>query len=561
MPLDGKMTDVEETVVDYGPEPEPLLPVNEEKIPRMTSLPLLKGEEENSHMCKFTWALLAWLVVFVLFVLTFVAIRENGLFCGPEMNNITKVRQGQMIEMANFSAPACTDFWSHACGHYVQTHLNNSVLSRMYQSNIALMHSDLSDLADYYVAPTQAMIDTMNTTDATLAEMGYFSHYDFDIFPDYNNPLQYAIYVASDTSEIVHLTDFVPLETTALECASTSLLTLLSKYNTVSQYMYVKEGNCTSTTHVDKLVSDMSSLSLIGQLLKFWPYRLSERFHTSYNLGKNISGLVEQVRSKVISFVNGKAWWLDDISKEKAVKKLKALHFQLGYGPSMGGDCSDGTEQVTYLECLSRGFQARLQKLTSIPDAANAWDMNGLEANAYYSPLFNAIYIPDGITGFPLYDIGLAADDNLVGLGAIVAHELGHVIDPQGINYDDRGAYNPWMSQPAMLNLEKVKSCIVDLYGDVGVDNATLTLNENFADLMAISAVFETPTEALEKLFTLWGQTWCQVSVHVATGAIPKNTDVHARSKYRVLGMVTQSTAFSQTFSCEQQHLCLQKAN
>jgi len=48
-----------------------------------------------------------------------------------------------------------------------------------------------------------------------------------------------------------------------------------------------------------------------------------------------------------------------------------------------------------------------------------------------------------------------------------------------------------------------------------------------------------------------WAQTWCRTSIHLNPGPIPKNTDVHAQARYRVLGMSTQSTLLKETFHCK----------
>jgi predicted metalloendopeptidase len=294
----------------------------------------------------------------------------------------------------------------------------------------------------------------------------------------------------------------------------------------------------------------------------FWPERIGSVYQSILNPNHTaVLVMAQQIQSLAVSFVNT-AWWLDTISKKHAIAKIKAITFHIGYGKTLSGDCTNNISIVTdYITCSMKTFSANVNALTSTPNPENDWEMSAIEVNAYYTPLFNAIYIPYGIAQMPLYDLELHPLFNMAGLGAIIAHEIGHSIDPSGVHFDNRGNRVPWLSQTSKNSMETLEKCIETHYATIGVDNAERTLNENFADLFSLSVLQGTndfnPIRNTylnvdsETFWISWAQTWCRTSIHLNPGPIPKNTDVHAQARYRVLGMSTQSTLLKETFHCK----------
>lgn len=563
---------------DYGPEPELM---NEEEF---QSRKIVFEKEQPPHVIKprygaFSWSLLGWLTVLIIFTVSFIAIKNNGLFCDSPLNNATKIKMGDLISHANFSSDPCQDMWEYACGNYIDTHINESILYELQQSNLARASSALRTISQTYVAYTNTEENknrVLNTSDVEMANMGYFTGYAVDILPDFNNPLKYAIYVTQDNTSATTLTEYVVLQPIFLVCARSELLSFLSVNSDIKQYMVVDAAKpCVSYVAQDKYLDFIQSKSLTSQLLNFYPETIGSAYYQKVQPNQTaIQSLTETMRVAAISFVS-RAWWFDDTSRQRAIAKLRALQFHVGYGKTMAGDCSllfSGNDpKVDYMTCSLRAFTAKTNALSSTPNGSNGWEMSAVEANAYYTPLFNAIYIPYGIAQMPLFDPDIGNVFNYGGLGSIIAHEIGHSIDPSGINFDERGQHAPWMTQTAKSQMETLDQCIIGYYDQVGVDNAELTLNENFADLFSMSLFqnsrgaipFSYFPETSERDFWVsWAQTWCRVSTHLYAGPIPQNKDVHAQSRYRVKGMAGQSPKLQQTFGCpltDAQPVCMQK--
>ena len=551
----------------YGDEPDIL---NKQEFTQ-THITPVEEKQQPSHEIQprysaFSWSLLAWLTVLIIFVASFIAIKFNGLFCPEELNNITKIKTGEILSFANFSGNACENFWEYACGTYTDTHLNESVLSQMQYGNVVRVADELRSISSNYRSfsnnPEQ-INDILNSSDLKMSQLGWFKGYSIDIMPDYNDPLHYAIYVTQDNTTTETLADYVPLQIGFVGCSNTELTSFLLTHSSVQQYMYVDETIlCVETTPQKKYLWYMQKKSISSQLLLFWPERIGSVYQSILNPDHSaVLEMAQQIQSLAASFVNT-AWWLDSTSKTHAVAKIKAITFHIGYGKTIAGDCTNNVSIISdYMTCSMKTFNAKVNALTSTPNPENDWEMSAIEVNAYYTPLFNAIYIPYGIAQMPLYDLQLHPLFNMAGLGAIIAHEIGHSIDPSGVNFDNRGNRVPWLSQTSKNNMELLEKCIEKHYDAVGVDNAQRTLNENFADLFSLSVLQGTndmnPIRSTylnhdsETFWLSWAQTWCRTSIHLNPGPIPKNTDVHAQARYRVLGMSTQSTMLKETFHCK----------
>jgi predicted metalloendopeptidase len=193
--------------------------------------------------------------------------------------------------------------------------------------------------------------------------------------------------------------------------------------------------------------------------------------------------------------------------------------------------------------------------------ANSGWSLSAIDVNAYYMPFFNAIYLPYGITTMPLYSAHLPTPYNIAGLGAIIAHEIGHAIDPSGVNFNALGQYRPWLSLQSQHSMTQVETCLTTLYNFT--DDPLHTLNENFADTFSVLVLQHLAphpsSDIMPRQFWLdWAQTWCKISTHLAPHIpFPKNTDVHAQARYRIKGMVAQNPALAHAYTCPVHTTCL----
>ncbi|KAM8721269.1 hypothetical protein ACLKA7_007179 [Drosophila subpalustris] len=225
---------------------------------------------------------------------------------------------------------------------------------------------------------------------------------------------------------------------------------------------------------------------------------------------------------------------------------------------------------------------------------ATAWNSLGpLDVNVYYRLKLNAIELPLGLLHAPLLDTNCGNNGNngtdcratlLGGLGYMLAHEMLHGFDYDGINYDATGqvAGGQWPAR-AIIRYGLRAGC----YLGSRYSNATLTINENIADSEGLRLAFEafrerqqlppstspspspsptpstspspspspspssTPTPqsdnaAMRRFFVAFAQNWCGHAAAPSIGAQQQ----HASHWERVNNVLGNFPEFAETFAC-----------
>uniref|UniRef100_A0A1I8NQ03 Peptidase M13 C-terminal domain-containing protein n=1 Tax=Stomoxys calcitrans TaxID=35570 RepID=A0A1I8NQ03_STOCA len=208
--------------------------------------------------------------------------------------------------------------------------------------------------------------------------------------------------------------------------------------------------------------------------------------------------------------------------------------------------------------------------------------MLGMEVNAFYYPLDNSLHIAAGVLQPPTYHPVWPISLKYGTLGYILGHEFSHGFDVQGANYDYTGRNSYWWSEEASQQFEAQAQCFVQSYGNYCVPeinrriNGLLTLNENIADAGGLNLAFRayrrlaneqskkvgSPRQAHGKQETMPGlnltaeqlffvgaaQIWC--SSYREMDYWQELTNTHTIEKYRVLGLMTNSRDFANTYNC-----------
>ncbi|XP_011304666.1 neprilysin-21 [Fopius arisanus] len=195
------------------------------------------------------------------------------------------------------------------------------------------------------------------------------------------------------------------------------------------------------------------------------------------------------------------------------------------------------------------------------------WIINSTAVNAYYDHDENGIYILSGITQLPSFSLAVPEYINYGGLGMIVAHEIGHALDPEGIGEMTLQSFH--LSD--ILTREKYRrqlECISDLFRKF-YDSETISLKriENVADAFGMSLVlsvykrlkqngeinvaltipgFEEFTDE-QMFFINFAQLHCEITTPNYT---VNHKHPYSLPKLRVNIGVSNSPGFATAFSC-----------
>lgn len=220
--------------------------------------------------------------------------------------------------------------------------------------------------------------------------------------------------------------------------------------------------------------------------------------------------------------------WLQQETKEKAIKKVETLTVHVGYPDELPSyydhfivkGYEEGsnllTEKVKMSEFVIKDRYAKYNKEPN----KNLWQMPASMVNAYYSPQNNQIVFPAAILQKPYYSLDQHPSENYGGIGAVMAHEISHAFDNNGAKFDETGSLNNWWTESDLKAFEERSKDMIELFDGLetghGKCNGELTVSENIADSGGIRAALEASKKDenhnIELFFKNWARVWRQKS-------------------------------------------------
>ena len=241
--------------------------------------------------------------------------------------------------------------------------------------------------------------------------------------------------------------------------------------------------------------------------------------------------------------------WMSAETKAKAVKKLDTMGVKVGY-PDSWESCLDRAEIKSPAEGGSffsnviaiqmAMTQDVLAHQNDAPDKSE-WIMTPFTVNACYNPSANDITFPAAILQSPLYDVNASREENLGGIGYIIAHEITHAFDNNGAKFDENGSAADWWTAEDYAAFRQKCQAVAEWYDGQeaypGIAcSGALTISENVADLGAakciVAAAKKLDHPDLDKLFRAVANTWASTTSRQMREYLAV-TDVHAPDKLR----------------------------
>lgn len=196
--------------------------------------------------------------------------------------------------------------------------------------------------------------------------------------------------------------------------------------------------------------------------------------------------------------------WMGDNTKAAAIKKLDTMRIKIGY-PDIWKDpykdislknYDDGGSLIGNIFAISSAQAKHSKTLLGKPVDKSGWLMSPQVVNAYYNALSNEIVFPAGILQSPFYDVNAFREQNLGGIGAIIAHEITHAFDHNGAQFDENGNMSNWWTQEDYQTFQQKTKGVAELYDGLelapnAIVNGSLTLSENVADIGGVACVLE----------------------------------------------------------------------
>ncbi len=208
--------------------------------------------------------------------------------------------------------------------------------------------------------------------------------------------------------------------------------------------------------------------------------------------------LVANLRTSLGERINTLSW-MDDSTKQYALKKLNAFTVKVGYPDKWRDYSALEIDKGPYVLNVIRAFQfeaKRQMDKIGKPVDKSEWLMTPQTVNAYYEPSNNEIVFPAAILQPPFFDP--KADDalNYGGIGVVIGHEMTHGFDDQGRQFDAMGNLKDWWTKEDGEKFKAHTQMIVDQFNtyyplDSTHINGELTLGENIADFGGITVAYQ----------------------------------------------------------------------
>ncbi len=261
--------------------------------------------------------------------------------------------------------------------------------------------------------------------------------------------------------------------------------------------------------------------------------------------------------------------WMSETTKAKAIEKLRSMNIKVGY-PDEGqwDDSMDAVEIKSAAEGgsyfsntmeIGRATREYLKKVQNEPVDKSMWAMNVYTVNACYVPVFNEIQFPAGIMRAPMYDVNNTREQNLGGIGYVIAHEITHAFDNSGAKFDKDGNVTDWWTAEDYAAFQKLCQKVVAHYD--GAEGATgiackgeLTLGENIADLGAAACVTEVvkreASPNFKELYETMARSWL-LTASREYRQYAASIDVHAPDKLRINRVLVNLPEFYEAFDIQ----------
>ena len=192
-----------------------------------------------------------------------------------------------------------------------------------------------------------------------------------------------------------------------------------------------------------------------------------------------------------------------------------------------------------------------LSKIDETPDPTD-WYMPPQTVNAVCRQQSNSITIPMAMFNAPYFDINADYYTNLGGLGSVIAHEIGHDFDAEGILYDEYGNY-----RPERIGSDRTKLLsdeVAEYFGSRQIMekfyiDGERTKTENAADLggMQVIASMTDNKDELKRIFGSYANIWATLSFDTDT-AERIAEDVHSPAEIRVNAVLSSVDKFYEAY-------------
>lgn len=293
--------------------------------------------------------------------------------------------------------------------------------------------------------------------------------------------------------------------------------------------------------------------------------------------------MVEYIRGEFLRMLE-EIDWMDEETRREAKVKAQSISPYIGYPDELLRD-ELVEELYSGLQMSRSNYYHNLRQLRiwstnyafsqlRKPNKRGDWKKHSRAAvvNAYYNALENSIEFPAGILRGAFFEAERPNYMNFGAIGYVIGHEITHGFDDRGRQYDKDGQDRFWWKPKTDARFRERAQCIIEQYANYTVKETGLKVNglntqgENIADNGGIKEAFRAYRRwtkdhgreprlpglnySPDQLFWISAANiWCG-KFRPEMLKLRVNSGVHSPSEFRIIGPLSNSPEFAQSFNC-----------
>lgn len=309
-----------------------------------------------------------------------------------------------------------------------------------------------------------------------------------------------------------------------------------------------------------------TAFNLFSSVMSTYLGRIYVEKYFSEEAKKDVENIVSEIIATYEKRIE-KLDWMSDTTKQAAITKLKSIKVKIGY-PDKWADPLEGIEIKSYenggslignIFNITSATVKYYKTLLDKPVDKNEWAMPPQIVNAFYNPTNNEIVFPAGILQPPFYDVNASREQNLGGIGTVIAHEITHAFDNNGAQFDKDGNLNNWWTEEDYAVFQQKCQSVIELFDGLDiapniVSNGNLIVSESVADLGAMACILDIvksmPNANYKELFESNARIW-RMTATIQAYQMLATQDVHAPNKYRANQILRNFQEFYDTYNIQ----------
>lgn len=271
---------------------------------------------------------------------------------------------------------------------------------------------------------------------------------------------------------------------------------------------------------------------------------------------------IEILVEEIVNFYRSQIEISDNLPldlRQIILKKLDNLVVQIG-GPTSQSiiekklfDEENLVESVN--KVLASSAKHRWDKLVRLNER-DEWEVDSFVVDAYYDSQNNKIVLPAGILQKPFYSNEYSTVKNLSRIGFLIAHEISHVFDMEGIMFDEYGNKISSLSEESNEYFQSMINKVFLKYEERVIEgyniNSWQTISENIADIAGFSCIEKIIVskfpERLAEFYKEFTSLW-RIKQRPEYLEMIILTDSHLPNKLRVNSLLSNSRHFIELYN------------